>query len=68
MKFFFVCGVFVIVDDGVVLLLLFLFEDKIFLLAPVCPRTCYVDQTGFELPEIHLPLLPKAEIKGVHLS
>ena len=23
------------------------------------PRTCYVDQAGLEITEIHLPLLPK---------
>ena len=31
-----------------------------------CPGTCYVDQVGFELTEIHL-LLPPACFKGMHL-
>jgi hypothetical protein len=33
-----------------------------------CSGTCSVDQAGFKLTEIHLPLPPSAGIKGMHFS
>ena len=40
---------------------LFLFLWQFLLYSPGLPRTHYVDQAGFKLTEIHLPLSPKCE-------
>lgn len=48
---------------GCLLALLWFLETQF--LCPGCPWTCYVDQTGFKLMEICLPLLLSAGIKGV---
>ena len=37
----------------------FVFQDRISLCTVGCPGTPSVDQTSFELTEIHLPLPPK---------
>jgi len=41
------------------------FQDRVSLCSLGCPGTHSVDQSGFELREIHLPLLLSARIKAV---
>jgi hypothetical protein len=45
---------------------LVVFQNRVSLWSPGYPGTQFVDQAGLELTEIHLPLLPKCWIKGVH--
>jgi hypothetical protein len=40
-------------------LLFFSFQNRVSLCSPSCPGTCFVDQAGLELTEIHLPLPPE---------
>jgi hypothetical protein len=42
-----------------VFVLLFFSPEMVSLCSPGCPGTCSVDQAGFRLTEIHLPLPPK---------
>ena len=46
-------------DDSSVESFFFFFWDRVSLCSPDCPRTHSIDQAGFELIEIHLPLPPK---------
>ena len=40
-------------------------QDRVSLCSFGCPRTHSEDQAGLRLTEIHLPLMPRAGIKGV---
>jgi hypothetical protein len=41
-------------------------ETESHYVAPGCPETHSIDQSGLKLTEIHLPLLPKCWFKGTH--
>lgn len=49
----------------IIIFIYYLFETGSLLWSPSCPRTCFVNQSGFEFTCIHLPL-PHAGINGVH--
>lgn len=46
------------------ILLVFVFQERIFLGSPGYPRTYFVDQASLKLREIYLPLRPNAGLTG----
>ena len=41
----------------IIIIIIILFsQGKVTLCSPGCPGTCYIDQEGFELTELYLPL------------